>query len=287
MQVYLDNSATTKTYESVVEIMMDYYKNNYGNPSSMHRMGIQAEKGVKYARSSLAKLIGVQEKEIIFTSGGTESNNIAILGATGRHQRKGKHIITSKIEHPSVLNVFKELERINYQVTYLEVDENGSINLEELESSIKTDTILVSIMMVNNEIGTIQPIHQMSQIIKNKNKVCIFHVDGVQAIGKMQCKPKSMGIDLLTMSNHKIHGPKGVGSLYINSDISIQPIIFGGGQETGLRSGTENVPGIVGFGKAVEEIRNHFQENIAYLYELRETAKKRIAHEIDHVRING
>lgn len=286
-ELYLDNSATTRVYDDVIGIMMDYHRNKYGNPSSLHRMGIEAEKGVKNARDILAKFLNVEEKEIIFTSGGTEGNNMAIMGVINRHRRKGKHIITSKIEHPSVLNVFKELEKADFEVNYLDVDDKGLIDLEQLEACIKNDTILVSIMMVNNEIGTIQPIQQIGKVIKKRNKDCIFHVDGVQALGKIHCNPKEMGIDLLTMSSHKLHGPKGVGALYIDNRIPIHPIIFGGEQETGLRSGTENVPGIVGFGKAIEIIGDHFEENMTYLYQLRETTRRRILEEIDHFRING
>lgn len=286
-EIYLDNSATTKPFDSVIEVMMDYYRYNYGNPSSMHKKGIEAEKGIKEARQKIAQFLKVGETEIIFTSGGTEGNNIAIKGLLNRNNRKGNHVITTTIEHPSVLNIFEELEKNGYEVSYLSVNSKGEINLEELETIIRKDTILVSIMMVNNEVGTIQPIKDISTIIKQHNSNCFFHVDGVQAFGKIHCYPKELGIDLFTISSHKIHGPKGVGSLYKSKDVLIEPLLLGGGQEIGIRSGTENVPAIVGMGKAVEELNKTFKDDIKLLYKLREKTKELILHNIDNAYING
>lgn len=286
-EIYLDNSATTKPLDTVIEVMMEYYKNKYGNPSSMHKMGIQAEKGIKTARREIATFLRVDEGEIVFTSGGTESNNIAIQGTINRNKKRGNHIVTTTIEHPSVLNVFKNLETQGYKVTYLKVDHEGKIDLEELRSVVKAETILVSIMMVNNEIGTIQPIEEISKIIKENNNQCIFHVDGVQAFGKVLCYPKRMGIDLFTMSSHKVHGPKGVGALYKRKDLLMNPIMLGGGQEIGMRSGTENVPGIVGMGKAVEHLNRNFLKDANFLCQLRESAKNKILREAEGVSING
>jgi cysteine desulfurase len=286
-EIYLDNSATTKPFDSVIEVMMDYYKYNYGNPSSMHKMGIEAEKGIKKARREIANFLKVEETEIIFTSGGTEGNNVAIKGLLNRNKRKGNHVITTTIEHPSVSNIFKKLEKSGYEVSYLSVNSEGKISLEELKNTIRKDTILVSIMMVNNEIGTIQPIRDISNIIKLYNSDCFFHVDGVQAFGKIHCCPKELGIDLFTISSHKIHGPKGLGALYIDKDVLIEPLLLGGGQEVGIRSGTENVPAIVGMGKAVEIINKQFIDDIKYLYKLREKTKEQILDNIKGVYING
>ncbi|MCR1897792.1 cysteine desulfurase [Irregularibacter muris] len=286
-EIYLDNSATTRPLDDVIEIMVEYYKNEYGNPSSLHKKGIEAERGIKYARKEIADFLKVGENEIVFTSGGTEGNNIAIRGTVIRNKRRGKHIITSTIEHPSVLNVFKALEKEGFEVSYLPVNHQGQINLEELKGTLRKDTIFVSMMMVNNEIGTIQPIKKIGRIIKEHNPQCIFHVDGVQAFSKVPCYPKEWAIDLLTISSHKIHGPKGVGALFINKNILLSPLTIGGGQESGLRSGTENVPGIVGLGKAVESLKDQFNEKRSYLYDLREKTKYRIIHEIPQAVING
>ena len=286
IEIYLDNSATTKPFDEVIEIMLNYYKYDYGNPSSLHKMGINAEKGIKYGRREIANFLKVDESEVLFTSGGTEGNNIAIMGVLNRNRKKGKHIITTKIEHPSVLNVFKYLEGCGYEVTYLKVDNSGKISIEELKSSLRQDTVLVSVMMVNNEVGTIQPIQDISSIVKKYNN-CFFHVDGVQAFGKINCYPKQFGIDLFTISGHKIHGPKGIGALFVNKDIFIDPIVFGGGQEGGIRSGTENVPAIVGLGKAVEVLKKNFDDNFKTLNILRNKTIKKILDNIDNVQING
>lgn len=285
-EIYLDNSATTKPLESVIEVMMDYYRHYYGNPSSMHKMGIEAEKGIKEARRVIANFLKVEETEVVFTSGGTEANNIAIKGILNRNKKKGKHIITTKIEHPSVLNVLNSLEYKEYEVSYLNVNNEGEISLDELKAIIREDTILVSIMMVNNEVGTVQPIRSIGEII-SKYDNCFFHVDGVQAFGKVHCYPKELGIDLLSVSSHKAHGPKGVGVLYMRKNILIEPLLLGGGQEYGMRSGTENVPAIIGMGKAVEYIDKQLEKKMKLLYKLREKGEKEILKTIKDVYING
>ncbi len=250
MRVYLDNGATTKTDPRVVQEMMPYFTEMYGNTASLHSFGQEAKEAVEKARGFIASFINAQPDEIVFTSGGTESDNIAIQGVARALSTKGKHIITSKIEHPAVLEVCKHLEKEGYDVTYLDVDKHGLVNLEQLEKSIRKDTILVSIMFANNEIGTIQPIKGIGEICRKHG--VYFHTDAVQALGKVPVDVKEMKIDLLSGSAHKIHGPKGVGLLYVRKGVKLAPIILGGGHEQGLRSGTTNTPGIVGFAKALE-----------------------------------
>ncbi|MEG1742241.1 MAG: cysteine desulfurase family protein, partial [Acetivibrio sp.] len=254
LRAYLDNGATTKPFESVIQIMVKTMEEDFGNPSSLHTKGMEAEEYVKEAKKVIAGTLKVEAKEIIFTSGGTESNNMALIGGALANQRSGKHIITSKIEHPSVHNPLFFLEENGFEVTYLDVNENGQISISELLEAIREDTILVSIMYVNNEIGGIMPIWEIGKAIKEKKKEILFHVDAIQAYGKIRIYPKRMGIDLLSVSAHKIHGPKGIGFLYIKDKTKIKPILYGGEQQKGLRSGTENVPGIAGFSKAAKEI---------------------------------
>ncbi len=254
MEVYLDHAATTPAKAEVVQAVVRALEREYGNPSSLHRKGVEVEKSIKAIRRSLAKALGCAEQELYFTSGGTEANNMAIRGIAEAYKRAGKHMITTKIEHPSVLNTFKELETKGYEVTYLDVDSRGFISLQELSQNIRTDTILVSIMMVNNEVGSIQPVAEAGKLIKQKNKQTLFHVDAIQAFGKLKLRLEDMQVDCLSISGHKIHAPKGIGALYIRKDTKIAPIITGGGQEMGLRVGTENVPGIYGLGAAVELI---------------------------------
>lgn len=275
-EVYLDNSATTRPYDEVIDYISEINKNMYGNPSSLHTKGIESEKLIKKARSSIAESLKVDPSEIIFTSGGTESNNLAIRGYLLANKRKGKHIITSKIEHPSVLEVFKFLQDNGYSVDYINVDRNGTLDIEELKEKISDETSLVSILYVNNETGAIQPIEKISQIIKSANKNTVFHVDAVQAYGKIVINPKKLGIDMMSMSSHKIHGPKGTGALYVDKSIKIKPIIFGGGQESLLRSGTENVTGICGFGMASEIIFKDIEQN----YRKVDSLKKRAIREL-------
>ncbi len=250
--IYFDNSATTKPYEKVLDIMREVGGNCYGNPSSLHSRGIEAERLINGARDTVAGCMGAESKEIIFTSGGTESNNLAIRGYLEANSRKGGHIITTAIEHPSVLEVFRYLETKGLRVDYLEVGQDGKIILEQLEEKICDDTALISIMLVNNETGTIQPVNEVAVIRDRKNRNTVIHADAVQAFGKFMLNPAKSGIDLMSLSSHKINGPKGVGALYSSKRLKIKPLILGGGQEGLLRSGTENVPGICGFGLSAE-----------------------------------
>ncbi|WP_167958426.1 cysteine desulfurase family protein [Anaerosporobacter faecicola] len=269
-EAYLDNAATTRAFDSVRDIMMQTLDVDYGNPSSMHAKGVNAEKYITNAKTIIAKSLKVDAKEIVFTSGGTESNNMALIGTALANNRTGKHIITTNIEHASVHNPLIFLEDCGYEVTYLPVDQNGKLRLDKLEAALRDDTILVSVMYVNNEVGAIEEIEKISQIIKEKNANTLFHVDAIQAYGKFKIYPKRMGIDLLSVSGHKIHGPKGIGFLYIRDKVKIKPIIYGGEQQKGMRSGTENVPGIAGLGKAVEEIYTDHEKKIDHLYELKQ-----------------
>lgn len=286
MQAYLDNSATTVCEPGVVEKVVQMMSIVYGNPSAMHNKGVEAENYVKEAKEIIAKTLKVQEKEIIFTSGGTESNNMAIMGCAAANHRMGKHLITTKIEHPSVGNVMKHMEEEGFEVTYLPVDEHGVVKLDKLKEALRPDTMMVSVMHVNNEIGAVQPIEEISKIVKANNKATLFHVDAIQGYGKYRIYPKKMGIDLLSVSAHKIHGPKGVGFLYCDSKVKIKPIIFGGGQQKDLRSGTENVPGIVGMAEAAKEIYTDFDQKIEQLYEIKAYFVEKIS-ELENVKING
>ncbi len=266
MQAYLDNSATTRCFDTVREAMSVIMDKVYGNPSSMHMVGIEAENKVKEAKKIIADTMKVTEQEIYFTSGGTESDNLALIGCAMANRRAGMHLITSKIEHPAILETMKHLEEQGFTVTYLDTDAYGRIKPEQLAEAMTDETILVSIMHVNNEIGSLQPLEEIAALIHDKNPKTLFHVDGVQGFGKYRVYPKRMGIDLYSVSGHKIHGPKGMGILYINSKVKIHPIIFGGGQQKGIRSGTENVPGIVGIGKATQEIYTDFEMKMDRLY---------------------
>ncbi|HEX3022256.1 MAG TPA: cysteine desulfurase family protein, partial [Lachnospiraceae bacterium] len=236
-EAYLDNAATTKVFESVKNIMIETLEEAYGNPSSMHTKGVEAERYINRSRDIIAKSLKVDAKEILFTSGGTESNNMALVGTALANSRTGKHIITTNMEHASVHNPLYFLEEMGYRITYLSVDSNGKINLDELRDAIDKETILVSIMYVNNEVGAVQDIETIAKLVKDKNSQTLFHVDAIQAYGKYRIYPKRLGIDLLSVSGHKIHGPKGVGFLYIKDKIKIKPIIYGGQQQKGMRSG--------------------------------------------------
>jgi cysteine desulfurase len=286
MEVYLDNSATTKCLPEVAALMTHIMCEDYGNPSSMHKKGVESEKYIRHAKEIIAKSIKVQEKEILFTSGGTESDNIALIGGAMANGRAGRHIITTRIEHPAVLQTCAYLEEQGFEVTYLPVDNKGVINLHDLEKSMRRDTIIVSIMHTNNEIGAVQPIEEAGAIIKRMNPNTLFHVDAVQGFGKYRIYPKRMNIDLLSVSAHKIHGPKGVGFLYINEKAKVRPIIYGGGQQKGMRSGTENVPGIAGMAKAVEEIYEDFEAKTEYLYAIKEKFVKGVT-QIEGIKLNG
>ncbi|MCR4901633.1 MAG: cysteine desulfurase [Butyrivibrio sp.] len=287
METYLDNSATTKAFDEVASLVSKVMTQDYGNPSSMHHKGVVAEDYVKKAKAQIAATLKADAREILFTSGGTESDNMAIIGTARAMHRRGKHIITTKIEHPAVLNTCAYLEKEGFEVTYLGVDKNGSISLEELEKAIRPDTILVSIMLVNNEIGTIEPIAEAGELIKRINKDTVFHVDAVQGYGKVRINPKKMGIDLMSVSGHKIHGPKGIGFLYIRNGVRIVPINYGGGQQGGLRSGTENVPGIAGIGLAGEMVYKDFDNEINKLYDLRNYFISEICNKLEDVTVNG
>lgn len=261
MEIYFDNAATTKIIPEVREIMLETMDVEYGNPSSMHLKGVGAEKYIRYARNTISKQLKCEPKEITFTSGGTEANNLALIGIALANKRAGDHIITTSIEHASVYNPVLYLEELGFRITFLNVREDGKVDLEHLKESLCEDTILVSTMAVNNEIGTIEPIEEIAKIIKEYNQNILYHVDAIQAFGKQNIYPKRIGIDALSISGHKIHGPKGSGALFVDSRVKIKPILYGGGQEKGLRSGTENTAAIAGIGKACEEMYLHLDEN--------------------------
>lgn len=286
MEVYLDNSATTKVFPEVAELMTKIMCEDYGNPSSLHMKGVTAENYVRYAKETLAKLLKVNEKEILFTSGGTESDNLALIGCAMANQRRGKHLITTQVEHPAILKTMQYLETLGFHVTYLPVDKSGRICLEDLHRAMTPQTILVSIMHTNNEVGSRQPIEEAGAMIKRMNPATLFHVDAVQGFGKAVIYPKRMNIDLLSVSGHKIHGPKGVGFLYVSEKVKIQPIMFGGGQQQNLRSGTENVPGIAGLAKAAELMYHCMEEDINRLYHFKEMFIEGIK-KLDGIQING
>lgn len=286
MEAYLDNSATTRCSEAAKNKMVEALTVDFGNPSSMHMKGVEAEKYVKEAATAIAKTLRCQEKEIVFTSGGTESNNLAIIGTALANQRAGRHIITTSVEHASVKNTMRFLEEEGFEITYLPVDANGEISLEDLKRELREDTILVSMMMVNNEIGALEPIENAGEIIKNHNPATVFHVDAIQAYGKFQIIPKRMHIDLLSVSGHKIHGPKGIGFLYTKEKTKIRPISFGGDQQRGMRSGTINVPGIAGLGVAAAEAYAHLADNAEHMYELKAYFADKLQ-QIGDVTING
>jgi len=281
--IYLDNAASTPVHEKVIEEMIPYFKEQYGNPSSIHKYGRLANIAIQNARKRIASLINAESSEILITSGGTESNNTALYGIA-RHN-KGKHIITSSIEHDAILEPCKRLEEEGFQITYLPVDTYGLVNPEDVEKEISSDTCLVSIMFANNEVGTIQPIAEIGKITQKKRVV--FHTDAIQAIGKTSVNVKELGIDLLSISSHKINGPKGVGALYIRKGVKIDPLILGGGQENGLRSGTENVASIVGFGMACQLANDNIVQNQEHFRKLGMKLITDILKEIPHTKLNG
>ncbi|TLX68506.1 MAG: cysteine desulfurase [Thaumarchaeota archaeon] len=281
--IYLDNAASTPVHEKVIEEMIPYFKEQYGNPSSIHKYGRLASTAIQTARKRIASLINAENNEILITSGGTESNNTALYGIT--HHNKGKHIITSAIEHDAILEPCKRLEEEGFQITYLPVDKYGLVNPEDVEKEISSDTCLVSIMFANNEVGTLQPIKEIGKITHEK-KVA-FHTDAVQAVGKIPIDVKELGLDLLSISSHKINGPKGVGALYIRKGVTIDPLILGGGQENGLRSGTENVASIVGFGMACQLAKDNMIQNYEYFRNLGMELVSEVLKEIPHTKLNG
>lgn len=269
MDAYFDNSASTKVSEKAIDIMLKTMREDYANSSAKHIKGVDAEKYVKDAAETIAKTLKVKKSEIIFTSGGTESNNMALLGTAMAKKRLGKHIIISGIEHPAVYMPATFLAEEGFELTVLPVDKTGRVDLEVLKESIREDTILVSIMYVNNEIGAVEPVDEISKIIKSKNENTLFHVDAIQAYTKLRINPKTQGIDMLSASGHKFHGPKGVGFLYIDSNVKINPIIFGGGHQRGMRSGTLNTTGIAGMGVAAKEAYDEFDKRIEKIKSLR------------------
>ena len=283
MKYYFDNSATTRVDDKVLEAMLPYFKEFYGNASSIYRLGQISKNKIEEVREDISKILGCNPDEIYFTSGGSESNNLALKGIMEANTGKGRHLITSVIEHPSVLNTAKYLESIGYEVTYINVDSNGSVNLDELKNSIRQDTVLVSIMSANNEIGTIQNIDEISKICKEND--VILHTDAVQAIGNI--KIDLSNIDSLSLSSHKFYGPKGIGLLYVRKGILFNPIINGGHQEQNKRAGTENVAAIVGMGKALELVYSNLNEKNKYISDLRDYFESEIKKVIPSVRING
>ena len=282
---YFDNAATTYVKKEVLQEMLPYFSELYGNPSSIYSIGRQSKRAIELARERVASLIGANPHEIYFTAGGSESDNIAVKGIAYELREKGNHIITSKIEHPAVLNSCKALEKEGFKVTYLNVNEDGEVSLEELRNLITEQTILVTIMFANNEIGTIQPINEIAKITKEYN--IVFHTDAVQAVGNVPINVSNTGIDLLSLSGHKIYGPKGIGALYVKNNIKFKKLIDGGHQEKNKRAGTENVAGIVGLGKACELAECNMENHIKKLQELRDYYIKEVEEKIPDVKLNG
>ena len=269
-EVYFDNSATTRAFDEVRDIVAETMTVDYGNTSSRHMKGVEAENYIKTAREEIAKTLKVKDKEILFTSGGTESNNLALIGTALANKRAGNHIITSCVEHASIYNTTAFLEELGFRVTYLPVDQYGRIRLDALKEALCEDTILVSIMYVNNEVGSVQPIQEAASIVKAYNKDILFHVDAVQGFGKYKIYPKKLKVDMCSISGHKIHGPKGVGALYIGENVKIRPIVYGGGQQHDMRSGTENVPGIAGLSLAAKTIYDNLDEKVEKMRALKQ-----------------
>lgn len=284
--IYLDNCATTKVRKEVLDKIYESFNDDFGNPSSLHRLGLKTEKKIKEVREIISDCLKVDSREIFFTSGGTESNNIAIQSIVNSSLRKGNHIITTKVEHPSVLNVMKSYEEKGLKVTYIDVDQYGRLDIEQMENSISEDTILISIIHVNNEIGIVQDIKRIKDLINVKKSKALLHLDGVQSFGKIDFNLKGLGVDTYSFSGHKVHGPKGIGGLYIRKGLNLNPIVFGGNQEQGLRSGTENVQGIIGLGEAVRIIATNHKKESQHVAELREYMVKELNKEIGHIRIN-
>ena len=283
--IYLDNAATTKTRPEVVEAMLPYFTESYGNPSSVYTFSAKSKEAVTKAREIIADSLGVKSNEIYFTAGGSEADNWALVAAAEAYEAKGKHIITSKIEHHAILHTCEYLEKRGYEVTYLDVDENGVVKLDELKKAIRPDTILISIMFANNEIGTIEPIKEIGAIAKEHG--ILFHTDAVQAYGHVPISADEYNIDMLSASGHKINGPKGIGFLYIRKGVKIRSFIHGGAQERRRRAGTENVPGIVGFGKAVQLAMDEMEERTKKEVEMREYLMEKVLREVPFTRING
>lgn len=284
--IYLDNCSTTEMREEVLESLYKALREDFGNPSSLHSLGFSVEKKMDWARDTIARFLGVEARELYFTSGGTEANNLAINSAIKKMRNRGNHLITTKIEHPSVLSVYKNLEQEGFRVSYLPVDSHGFIDLDELRASIGSDTILISVMHVNNEIGSIEPIREVREILDEKNRETLLHVDGVQGFGKLRLDLKACGVDMYSFSSHKVHGPKGVGGLYLSEKNKFEPTIFGGKQERGFRSGTENAPSIIAFGRAVEILAANFEEEVTRVKGINSYFRERLTEEISDIRIN-
>lgn len=285
-EIYLDNSATTRCFPEVVELMDQIYLTEYGNPSSLHHKGVEAEKRIREAKETFARILQCSPQNIYFTSCGTESDNLAIIGCARANERKGKHLITTGIEHPAVLESMKYLETQGFEVTYLPVDSNGLVDPEMVQDTVRQDTILVSIMHTNNEIGALEPIEEIGRRIKEKNPDTLFHVDAVQGFGKAWIHPKAMHIDLLSASGHKIHSPKGIGLLYVADDVKIQNILYGGGQQKNMRSGTENVAGIAGMALAAKMLYQNLEQEMDQLYALKAGFLENVQ-TIEGVHVNG
>ena len=286
MDVYFDNSATTKVLAPVADLVMKVMTEDYGNPSAKHGKGMRAEQYIKEAAEIIAGTLKVSPKEIVFTSGGSESNNMALIETAMANRRAGNHIISTAIEHASVYNPLAYLEEQGFEVTYLPVDHNGHISLEDLERAVRRETILVSVMYVNNEIGAVEPVEEIAKLIHKINPAILLHVDAIQAYGKFVIRPKRQGIDLLSVSGHKIHAPKGIGFLYVDSRVKIKPLIYGGGQQRGLRSGTENVPGIAGLGAAAREMYRDHSERLKRMYEIKDYMISRLG-EVEGTTVNS
>ena len=287
MHAYLDNSATTRQSPGVTKTMLLHMEEQYGNPSSLHRMGVQAEKAVKAARKKLAGAAGAKDEEIYFTSGGTESDNTAIFGACRMLRRQGNHIITTDMEHAAVLESFRRLQQDGMEVTIVGTDQEGFVRMDELEEALSEQTILVSVMHVNNESGAIQPVEEIGRLIRKKAPKALFHCDAVQSFGKLPVRVHQQDVDLLSASAHKIHGPKGMGMLYVRKGVHLPAYLCGGGQESGLRSGTENVAGIAGFGAAAEEALSQMEANLSHVTALREHLLSGIQNRIADIRVNS
>ena len=286
MEAYLDNSATTKCAREVVETVVKAMQDDYGNPSSKHMKGVDAEQYIKQAAATIARSLKCQEKELVFTSGGTESNNMAIIGTAMANKRRGNHVIVSSVEHSSVKEPFNFLEEQGFRVTYLPVDAQGRVSIDALREALDSETILVSVMYANNEIGTVEPIEEIGQIVKQFNPEIVYHVDAIQAYGKFKIVPKKLNIDLLSVSGHKIHGPKGTGFLYVKEKTKIKPIILGGGQQKAMRSGTENVPGDAGMAVAAKCCYENLDEKIDRLYALKDHFVEGVK-KLPDTRVNG
>ena len=286
MEAYLDNAATTRVSAAVIEKMNQVFLTDFGNPSSMHKKGMDAELYIREAKKQIADTLKCEPSELVFTSGGTESNNMALIGTALANKRAGNHIITTRIEHASVYQPLLFLEELGFNVTFAPVDEAGRVKIDELVEAVTDETILVSVMYVNNEIGCVEPIAEIAKRIKEKNPKVLFHVDAIQAYGKMKIQPAKEGIDLLSVSGHKIHGPKGSGFLYMKNKTKIKPILHGGGQEKGMRSGTENVPAIAGLGQAAKDMYANLDANRKHLFALKERLAERLS-KIEGVTLNG